>query len=117
MVATRLRGEAWASLGLSRPENRGRTILAAIGATVVILAVSLFLQSVVVPALFGEARADTSRFDALRGNVVRLISMLWRSANVWDAPKLPRQWRSCAWSAKGCSTVPGIHKSDGIFMI
>ena len=73
-----LRGDPWSALGLGRPASWLRTSLLAVASTgALYLLGSLILAA--VSALLG-ATPDTSRFDALRGNLPALLATL---AVVW----------------------------------
>jgi membrane protease YdiL (CAAX protease family) len=74
-----LKGDAWSSLGLGRPESWRRTLLLAVAATAVLKVAGLFALNVLTPLLGGET-PDLSRFAALKGNLPMLLGTL---ASVW----------------------------------
>ena len=83
LLVTRLRGEGWGSLGMSRPPSWPRALgMAALG-TLFNFALGWLVALVLVPALFGDQGADLSRFEALRGNLAGLIGtvvIVWLTA-------------------------------------
>ena len=75
-LATRLRGDGIAALGIARPTSWKRTILLALGGTVVLFLVGGVIQALVLPLFLDQTVADTSRFDAIRGNPLKLLQVL-----------------------------------------
>jgi membrane protease YdiL (CAAX protease family) len=82
-LATRLRGDRFVTLGIARPTSWKRTILLALAGTVVLFVVGGLLQALVLPLFLDQTAADTSRFDAIRGNpleLVRVLLVVWVTA-------------------------------------
>ena len=82
-LANRLRGNGVAALGIARPESWKRTIQLALGGTVVLFLVGGLIQTLVLPLFLEQTTADTSRFDAIRGNpmaLVRVLLVVWVTA-------------------------------------
>ncbi|ANM30021.1 hypothetical protein ABI59_11230 [Acidobacteria bacterium Mor1] len=82
-LATRLRRERVGALGVGRPDSWPRTLGLAVAGTVVLFVVGILVQAVVLPLFLKQATPETSRFDAIRGNLpvlVRTLAVVWTTA-------------------------------------